>query len=241
MRVDATGMLRRREDASFAEACVAQSLHDVIAVVAKREDAFAAQRIGMVNGLEQMLDDAVAKPCTLDGMLAAVERHREHHVPARMQHAQQLAERAPVVGHVLEHLGVCHEIEARIGVAQALHVLAANAVAQLAGLGVREIFRRRDAPRMGSEPARDRPARRELARVARADVGHVAANRPADRELHRSRRAARATESARRVAQPDEQRRTAERTAAGRDRSFGDAQHRERAPRPQQKALHAPA
>ena len=57
---------RRRDDPRLGETRRAQTIDDVEAVVAEREDAGAAQRIDVVHRLHQMLDVAIAKARAFD-------------------------------------------------------------------------------------------------------------------------------------------------------------------------------
>ena len=136
-----------------------QPIDDVEPVIAKRENAFRLQRIDVVHGLEQMLDDTVAQTCALDRVRAAVHRHREQHRAARAQHAQKLGERTRIVRHVLEHFGVRDEIEALVRVAQILHVLAADARMHRSGSEARKILGRCDAARAMAKIGDQRSAR----------------------------------------------------------------------------------
>jgi hypothetical protein len=83
-----------------------------------------------------------------DGAMVAagafVRGHRIHlgdcgHVgAARAQNAVDLREGAAIVGDVLEDLGAGNEVERDVVVGEALHVLALDTTAELAGLHVVE-------------------------------------------------------------------------------------------------------
>src|ERR1043165_3060910 len=66
---------RRRGDPRRCEARSAKAVEDVVAVVAKREDALWPQLIVVIDGRIEMLDDAVAKACALDRVRARVQRY----------------------------------------------------------------------------------------------------------------------------------------------------------------------
>jgi len=59
-----------------------------------------------------------------------VERHREHVVPARAQHAMHFGVRAVRIGHVFEHVGRQDQVDRRNVVDKGRAQVAANRVEQ---------------------------------------------------------------------------------------------------------------